>query len=76
MVKCYVLETFGAFEFQDGNFVECEGSGVIPAVVTVKKSEDGTYEFVSMVEAEDGSGFVDSIKENFPEALWSTFAMG
>jgi bla regulator protein BlaR1 len=70
-IKCYVLETFGAYEFQDGNFVECAGSGVIPAVVTVKKSEDGTYEFVSMVEAEDGSGFVDSIKENFPEALWS-----
>ena len=70
-IKCYVLETFGAFEFQDGNFVECEGSGVIPAVVTVRKNDDGKYEFVSMVEAEDGSGFVDSIKENFPEALWS-----
>lgn len=70
-IKCYVLETFGAFEFQDGNFVECAGSGVIPAVVTVKANDDGTYGFVSIVEAEDGSSFVDSIKENFPEALWS-----
>ena len=70
-IKCYVLETFGAYEFQDGNFVVCAGSGVIPAVVTVKANDDGTYEFISMVEAEDGSGFVDSIKENFPEALWS-----
>ena len=70
-IKCYVLETFGAYEFQDGNFVRCAGSGVIPAVVTVKANDDGTYEFVSIVEAEDGSNFVDSIKENFPEKLWS-----
>ena len=69
--KCYVLEMFGAYEFQDGNFVKCAGTGAIPAVVTVKKQDDGTYEFISMVEAEDGSKFVDSIKENFPEALWS-----
>lgn len=70
-IKCYVLETFGAYEFQDGNFVKCAGSGVIPAVITVKANDDGTYEFVSIQEAEDGSRFVDSIKENFPEALWS-----
>ena len=70
-IKCYVLEMFGAYEFQDGNFVKCAGTGVIPAVVTVKANDDKTYEFISMEEAEDGSGFVDSIKKNFPEALWS-----
>lgn len=70
-IKCYVLQTFGAYEFQDGNFVRCAGSGVIPSVITVKANDDGTYEFVSIVEAEDGSAFVDSIKKNFPEALWS-----
>ena len=70
-IKCYCLEMFGAYEFQDGNFVKCAGTGSIPCVITVKQKDDGTYEFVSMVEAEDGSSFVDSIKENFPEALWS-----
>ncbi len=69
--KCYVLEMYGAYEFQNGNFVKCAGSGAIPAVVTVQSHDDGLYEFISMVEAEDGSAFVDSIKKNFPEALWS-----
>ena len=70
-IKCYVLEMFGAYEFQDGNFVKCAGSGAIPTVVTVKANDDGSYEFISMVEAEDGSNFVDSIKRDFPEELWS-----
>ena len=70
-IKCYCLTMFGAYEFQNGAFVKCAGTGVIPAVITVKQNDDGTFEFVSMVEAEDGSKFVDSIKENFPEPLWS-----
>ena len=70
-IKCYCLEMFGAYEFQDGNFVKCAGTGAIPCVITVKQNDDGTYEFISMVEADDGSSFVDSIKKNFPEALWS-----
>jgi bla regulator protein BlaR1 len=69
--KCFVLEMYGAYEFQDGNFVKCAGTGVIPCVVTVKPNEDGTFEFISLVEAEDGGSFVDSIKRDFPEALWS-----
>ncbi len=69
--KCYILEMFGAYEFQNGNFVKCAGTGAIPAVVTVQSHDDGSFEFISMVEAEDGSNFVDSIKKNFPEALWS-----
>ena len=69
--KCYVLEMFGAYEFQDGNFVKCAGTGAIPCVVTVNLADNGEYSFVSLVEAEDGSNFVDSIKENFPEELWS-----
>ncbi len=70
-IKCYCLEMFGAYEFQDGNFVKCAGTGVIPAVITVKAKDDGSYELISIVEAEDGSNFVDSIKRDFPEPLWS-----
>ena len=70
-IKCYCLTMFGAYEFQNGNFVKCAGSGVIPAVITVQQMDDGTYQFVSMVEAADGTDFVDSIKRDFPEALWS-----
>ncbi len=69
--KCYVLSMYGQYEFQDGNLVKCSGSGVIPCVITLKLNDDGEYGFVSLVEAEDGSNFVPSIKENFPEALWA-----
>lgn len=70
-IKCYVLSMYGTYEFQDGNFVVDGGTGAIPCVVTLKLNENGEYDFISLVEAEDGSRFVDSIKENFPENLWS-----
>ncbi len=69
--KCYVLSMFGQYEFQDGNFVKCAGTGVIPCVITLELNDEGEYNFISLKEAEDGSGFVNSIKENFPEALWA-----
>ncbi len=68
---CYCLAMFGKYEFQDGNFVKCAGSGVIPTVITLDINEEGEYNLVSYKEAEDGNDFVDSIKENFPEKLWS-----
>lgn len=70
-VKCYCLTVFGRYEFQDGNFVRCAGNGVIPTVITLSLNDEGEYSLVSFKEAEDGSEFVPSIKENFPEALWS-----
>ncbi len=69
--KCYVLSMFGTYEFQNGNFVKSAGTGVIPCVITVELKDDGEYYFVSYDEAEDGSSFVSSIKEMFPEKLWS-----
>ncbi len=68
---CYCLATYSRYEFQDGNFVVCAGNGVIPTVITLDINEDGEYSLVSYKEAEDGNDFVPSIKENFPEALWS-----
>ncbi len=68
---CYCLATFGKYEFQNGNFVRCAGNGVIPTVITLSPTDGGEYSTVSYVEAEDGNDFVDSIKENFPEKLWS-----
>ncbi len=68
---CYILSTYGRYEFQDGNFVCCAGNGVIPCVVKLELNEEGEYNFVSLEPAADGPDFVDWIKENIPEAYWS-----
>ena len=68
---CYALCTYGRYEFEDGNFVCCAGNGVIPCVIKLELNEEGEYNFVSLEEAEDGSGFVDWIKKNIPEKYWS-----
>ncbi len=69
--RCYVLAMYGWYEFEDGNFVKCSGSGAIPCVITLERNVAGEYNVVSYEEAEDGSGFVPSIKKLFPEKLWS-----
>ena len=68
---CYLLTMFGKYEFENGNFVKCAGTGAIPAVVTFERDEEGIYRVKEYQEAEDGSGFVGSIKKLFPEDLWS-----
>ncbi|WP_034466004.1 hypothetical protein [Butyrivibrio proteoclasticus] len=69
-VICYLLTMYGSYEFENGNFVKCAGSGAIPAVLTFTVN-DGVYELLYYNEPVDGSGFVDSVKDLFPESLWS-----
>jgi len=70
-VKAYVLSMYGEYEFQNGNFVKCAGSGAIPTVITFVLNDSKEYTIVSYEEAEDGSDFVPSIKKMFPEDLWA-----
>lgn len=70
-VKAYCLAMYGEYEFQNGNFVKCSGSGAIPTVITFVLNDSKEYTLVSYEEAEDGSNFVPSIKRMFPEDLWA-----
>lgn len=58
----YALTMYGEYGFQDDNFVKVSGSGVIPAVITFAKNEEVKIKYPL-----DGSAYVDSIKELFPE---------
>ena len=69
-VKVYLLAMFGWYQFQDGNLVKNSGSGVIPTVITLKGEEDGSYSLQDYETAQDGSLFIPSIKEMFPEKYW------
>ncbi len=71
VTKCYVLATYGNYEFQNGNFVKSSGSGVIPTVISFTTNDSGEYAVISYEEPTDGNGFVDDIKKMFPEELWS-----
>lgn len=64
-IKVYALTMYGEYEFQDDFFVKISGSGVIPAVVSLK--EDGEdMEFEEIEYPEDGNRNASSIKEMFP----------
>lgn len=69
-VKAYVLAMFGWYQFQDGNLVKNSGSGVIPTVITLKYEEDGSYSLQDYKTAQDGSLYIPSIEEMFPEEYW------
>ncbi len=70
-IKAYILSMFGEYEFENGNFVKCSGTGVIPAVVTFVLNDAKEFTLVSYEEPEDGSNFVPSVKALFPEDLWA-----
>ena len=62
----YALTMYGEYGFEDDNFVKVSGSGVIPAVIIFSENEQGekTNEIKWPL---DGSAYVKSIKELFPE---------
>ena len=67
----YALTMYGEYQFQNKDyFVKSAGSGVIPAVLTYETKTDGSYVLQSFRWPEDGSGYVQSIQEMFPEELW------
>ena len=62
----YALTMYGEYGFQDDNFVKVSGSGVIPAVIIFAENEQGE-KTNSIKWPLDGSAWIDSIKELFPE---------
>ncbi|MCC8025597.1 MAG: DUF4825 domain-containing protein [Clostridium sp.] len=69
-VTVYAQTMYGAYQFQDGNFVKDGGTGVIPAVIRLSKEPDGRYVALDYRQPMDGSAYVESIEEMFPQKLW------
>ena len=62
----YAITMYGEYGFQDDNFVKVSGSGAIPAVIIFSENEQG--EKTNTIKWPlDGSAYVTSIKELFPE---------
>ena len=59
--KIYTLTMVGYYGFVNNNFEKGSGSGIIPAVVTLKNNNDVEVEY-----PKDGSYYASSIKEMFP----------
>lgn len=59
--KIYTLTMVGYYGFVNNNFEKISGSGIIPAVVTLKNNNDVTIEY-----PKDGAYYSSSIKEMFP----------
>lgn len=60
--KIYALTMIGWYSFENNMFVKVSGSGVIPAVVTLDRSNKVEIEYPL-----DGGGYNTSIRELFPE---------
>ena len=67
VITAYTIASFGYFGFENGIFTTISGSGAIPTVITFKKNEQGQYSIISYQEPLDGAGYLDSLKNMFPE---------
>ena len=72
----YTVASIGWFGFENGIFTGVSGSGAIPTVMTFAKNANGEYSLLEYKEAEDGGGYGDSIKRNFPQRLWDSIFSG
>ena len=70
IVTVYALTMYGAYQFQDGNFVKNGGSGGIPAVIQIRDEDNGVWKLENYEEPLDGGLYGDSIRSMFPEELW------
>ena len=72
-VTAYVLTMYGEYQFQNEEyFVKEAGSGVIPAVMVFSTDTESEDKLISYREPEDGSGYLSSIREMFPQEQWQT----
>lgn len=64
-----LLASYGEYGFENGNFVKVSGSGAIPARITF--DEDGKV--TEYLEAEDGAGYIESIKKMYDEEAYALY---
>lgn len=66
----YALTMYGEYGFENGAFIKGSGSGLIPAVMTFSYDEKNGYVLEDCQYPMDGSYYVSSIQELFPEKYW------
>lgn len=67
----YALTMYGEYGFQNDAFIKISGTGAIPTVLTFDYDEDAGYTLRSYTVPNDGSGYLDSVKEMFPKDLYN-----
>lgn len=70
-IVIYALTMYGEYGFQNDAFIKISGTGAIPTVITLAYDEDNGYALRSYSVPNDGSGYVDSVKEMFPKDLYN-----
>lgn len=75
-LKVYVLTMYGEYSFINDMFIKVSGSGVIPVVMNFQEGRNDEYELLNYQVPQDGSKYVTSIKELFPQSLYSRIVPG
>lgn len=64
----FLMTMVGSYGFENGYFTKVGGSGVIPAVVTLREEKNGLA-LVSTWNPMDGADYMNSLEERFPPKL-------
>lgn len=67
----YAITMYGEYGFQNDALIKISGTGAVPAVLTFGYSKDTGYVLKSYSVPDDGSGYLDSVKEMFPKDLYN-----
>lgn len=62
----YALTTYGEYGFENGAFIECSGTGIIPVRLTFDKD----FQLTEYKETSDGSLYDSSLREMFPSKYY------
>lgn len=66
----YALTMYGEYGFENSKFIKGSGTGLIPAVMVFSYDETNGYVLEDCRYPKDGSYYVSSIHELFPEQYW------
>lgn len=68
--KVYILSSTGSFGFENGIFTLSAGTSGLPMVMNFSKDDKNNYHYIDKEIPMDGSYYMSSIKEIFPQKLW------
>jgi len=67
--KVYCITSYGAYSLEEDGPKKVSGSGAIPTVITLQKTESDTYKLLKYEEPLDGEKWNESLKSMFPADL-------
>ncbi len=69
-VTIYAVTSYGEYGFDSGRFVKTAGNSNVPAAITLRLRDDGTYAVLDYREPESGMNYSDSVRSFMPEESW------